>query len=545
MAVVQISKIQHRRGRINSGSGLPQLASGEIGWAIDSQELFIGNGSVSEGAPYVGNTKIITEHDNILDLALQYQYKRNDATIQTGETSSTPIQRTIQERLDDIVSAKSFGAEGDGSTDDTLALQRAIDQLYLNDATKGSTSSRIQLNIEAGEYLISQPLRIPPYANIVGAGKDKTIIRQTGNFPVAYTVNSDSTPGAYKDLVDLTSLNQPEYITLANMTLEQTVSGYPALELISCKSSYFANLKIKGPWTYPSDPIGTDDVGIRLLALSYSVTCKDNVINQIDFINVGCAIESDYDIENNSIQSCNFYDCGKGIKYGGTIDGITAGKLYGPSNNKVVHSNFYRITEIGFEVIHGTGNRSESNLFRLVGNDGGSEETATHNIIKFHVGGNVSTNDHFERSCELTSKPAYINDIPYIGEVGGVIKSEHKYNEPVYILANQVGSTFIRLPAETNVSHVIHYFYKSDAQQVTRQGTLYVNVDRHTDTVHLTDDCNATGDSDNVEKLSFSVTLENADIATGDTEIDTVYVRYTNSAASEDGYINYWYETLS
>ena len=54
MAVVQISRIQQRRGKKNSATGFPQLASGEIGWAIDSQELYIGNGSVSEGAPYVG-----------------------------------------------------------------------------------------------------------------------------------------------------------------------------------------------------------------------------------------------------------------------------------------------------------------------------------------------------------------------------------------------------------------------------------------------------------------------------------------------------------
>ena len=45
MAVVQISRIQVRRGRINSGTGLPQLASGEMAWAIDSQELYIGNGA--------------------------------------------------------------------------------------------------------------------------------------------------------------------------------------------------------------------------------------------------------------------------------------------------------------------------------------------------------------------------------------------------------------------------------------------------------------------------------------------------------------------
>ena len=63
MAIVQISRIQHRRGLKES---LPQLAAGEIGFAVDTQELFIGNGTTAEGAPEVGNTKIITEDDNLL-----------------------------------------------------------------------------------------------------------------------------------------------------------------------------------------------------------------------------------------------------------------------------------------------------------------------------------------------------------------------------------------------------------------------------------------------------------------------------------------------
>jgi hypothetical protein len=63
MAVVQISRIQIRRGKAQSGTGIPQLASGEMAWAIDTQELFIGNGSVFEGAPGVGNTKILTTND--------------------------------------------------------------------------------------------------------------------------------------------------------------------------------------------------------------------------------------------------------------------------------------------------------------------------------------------------------------------------------------------------------------------------------------------------------------------------------------------------
>ena len=52
MAVVQISRIQVRRGK-KGVDNLPQLASGELGWAIDTQEFYVGNGSVSEGAPVI------------------------------------------------------------------------------------------------------------------------------------------------------------------------------------------------------------------------------------------------------------------------------------------------------------------------------------------------------------------------------------------------------------------------------------------------------------------------------------------------------------
>ena len=107
MAVVQISRIQVRRGRANDGTGLPQLASGEMAWAVDTQQLYIGNGAVSEGSPAVGNTRLLTENDlssygNLLAL-LQYTYKVNDTTIVTGPSANTPIQRTFQTRLDDLV----------------------------------------------------------------------------------------------------------------------------------------------------------------------------------------------------------------------------------------------------------------------------------------------------------------------------------------------------------------------------------------------------------------------------------------------------------
>jgi len=207
MAVVQISRIQVRRGKANSGTGLPQLASGEMAWALDAQSLYIGNGSTSEGAPAVGNTRILTENDlttqsNILNL-LQHTYKNNNAAYITGPDANNPISRSIQSRLDDRVTSSDFGTVGDGTTDDTVALQRAIDQLFLNNSTKSSAvdlvtgestkaavATRATLILEPGVYLISRTINIPSYASIAGAGADKTILLFNPTITVSATTSN-------------------------------------------------------------------------------------------------------------------------------------------------------------------------------------------------------------------------------------------------------------------------------------------------------------------------------------------------------------------
>ena len=62
MAVVQISQIKHRHG---VQSDLPQLATAELGWSVDTRKLYIGNGTLAEGAPEIGNTEILTEYSNL------------------------------------------------------------------------------------------------------------------------------------------------------------------------------------------------------------------------------------------------------------------------------------------------------------------------------------------------------------------------------------------------------------------------------------------------------------------------------------------------
>ena len=203
MAVYQISRIQIRRGQANSGTGLPQLASGEMAWAIDTQELYIGSGAVSEGAPAVGNVKVITNIDladggNILS-TLGYTYQVNNSAIQTGTSATAPVARTLASRLDDQVSTKSFGTIADGATDDTAALQRAINQLFLNPANKASNATalasgtRVILTIPAGTYYTTSTIYIPSYAALVGAGDEHTIINYS---PQTFNITGNTSIGS-------------------------------------------------------------------------------------------------------------------------------------------------------------------------------------------------------------------------------------------------------------------------------------------------------------------------------------------------------------
>jgi hypothetical protein len=125
MAVIQISKIQVRRGLQEN---LPQLASGELGWSIDERRLYIGNGTLVEGAPTVGITEILTEYsadNNAANIAL---LQSNVSILQSyASLTSNNVAKTT------LVLASNIGS----ATNTALTLTDSLTNLIDYRITRG------------------------------------------------------------------------------------------------------------------------------------------------------------------------------------------------------------------------------------------------------------------------------------------------------------------------------------------------------------------------------------------------------------------------
>jgi len=554
MAVVQISRIQQRRGKRNTQTGFPQLASGELGWAIDTQELYIGNGAVSEGAPAVGNTKVITEHDDVLALVGLYRYYRGDETnsIQTGELTTMPVNRTLQDRLDDIVSVRAFGCVGDGS-DQTVALQRAIDELFLNDSTKNNVTSRVVLYMEPGVYLISDELRIPPYAHIVGAGIDSTIIVQTmvnsSGYGVFRTVAGDSTPGDYTAFTDMSSTDtmtngEPTYprkIFISGMTLKTTHNN-TIMYLDNTELSVFDRIKFEGIFTNGSLS-SSAQVGVNIRGTSKVFRTNAVTFRDCEFYKSGIGIFSGTkgDHENINIDSCRFVNLAGGIEVGG--GSITS---YGSIGTKVSNCYFDHIDQSGFRVKLGYGNSSVSNTFMNVGNNNNTDQDSgsLFPVISFETEGNTSTDDYFNRDHQL--RKSTFNGYAYIPaiETNSMVHVNNGYTVRIDI-ASPLPQSLLRFSFYKSSVYIIDYVLNKDTEGVNgraiRTGTLTVTTDMITKTGSLIDNYNYVGHI-SVERIEFSIEIQNN---LDDSTHDTMAIKYVNPTGNGIGYMNYSYRTMT
>jgi hypothetical protein len=595
MAVVQISRIQVRRGKRNSGTGLPQLASGELAWALDTQELYIGNGAVAEGSPAVGNTKILTELDlnangNILNL-LQYIYKVTDTGMRTGSNANAPISRSLQERFDDRVNTTDFGTVADGTTDDTVELQRAIDQLFLNTTrtksnigTADGVSTRVILELPAGIFKTTGTLYIPSFATLVGAGSQKTIISYTGTGPVVQFIDDASTPlvgvvpGNYIAATTSSTLytTQPRNIAIKGITFITNTSNKTCLQLDAVRDSIFEDISVEGLY---NGVYNVNSKGIAMTAVSSLVTCERNTFNNVKVMGFTFGIHAKEDIKSNTFNECYLTKLRHGFFFGAKLndtpgniledaDGSTPGEQFGPRNTIISNCTFGGagldgIYRHGVYVGIGTGNSVDNCKFINVGNEAGGNLLAKFPQIYFNQAGNSVNEIQSDRSLDL-AEPQYALPffaVPYVPEVSGYgtyksFGTRRANNTLGQRTSYALDDIVFRLPVSTSgdgtpwhsISYNIDYVFRSTSAHYTRRGTMKLAVDVDDGIVQLSDDYEIIGSTiteDDSLKLDFRARLltQNGTYFTGVGNPYSIAIEYKNTLNADTGVLTYSYNS--
>ena len=385
MATVQISRIQNRQGL---SENLPQLAGGEFGWSIDTRELFIGNGTLENGAPFIGNTQILTQYSDIINLTDTYTYKGEEAgyVVDTGELTGQPVTRKLQHKLDDFASVRDFGAVGDGTTDDTSAINRALYELF---SREENTQVRRSLFFPAGTYLVTDSILIPPFAKLVGEGLNSSTIKldSTSAPYVARTTDSLQQTGSN---IGTESAITPQNIEISSMSFE-TVENTDIFLVESVEQMFFDSVSFKGPLQTTDLNVASVDVScIRTNGTAASIP-RNVIFDKCSFSHMTYAINLDERCQGWTVSNSKFETLYNGIVLGNApVDG-------GPKGFRATHNLFNEIYSSAIVYDQVTTCSTAYNIFLSdCGNQFGSSPQVE--VIEFGSDNNISIGDMFERN---------------------------------------------------------------------------------------------------------------------------------------------------
>lgn len=107
------------------------------------------------------------------------------------QTSTGAVERTVEDKFQDRVSVKDFGALGDGANDDTVEIQAALDSI-----------SAGRVYFPAGTYNVTAPLQIRTTDMVVKGDSGGTVIEaQAGFSGTSVIAMEDSSNCVLEDLV--------------------------------------------------------------------------------------------------------------------------------------------------------------------------------------------------------------------------------------------------------------------------------------------------------------------------------------------------------
>lgn len=390
MAIVQISRITQRKGLQEN---LPQLAGAELGWSVDERRLYIGNGTLADGAPVIGNTELLTEFSNILVLVQDYTYSGQAATgyaVQTGPVSGSPVKLSLQNWMDQFASVKDFGAVGDGVTDDTAAINRALYQIYCREV---SPSIRRSLFFPAGVYRITDTLKVPTYATLVGEGPDNSIIRMDAAVSVPQyvvaTADSMQQTGAN---IGINGATPPKSITVSDMCID-TLARIDVILLAQTTQCVFNRVNFKGPLTQAGLTTDLEDISCIKFSSTSAVQTQQIKFNNCGFSGTTRAMFTTQQLRGIVFSGSNFRTLYQGIL-------VSPNPTVGEADALgvvVTNCDFDKI--YAEAIVYETGrNGSANNTFGDVGNHFGGTSQPFTPVINFVQSNNISVGDLFDRT---------------------------------------------------------------------------------------------------------------------------------------------------
>lgn len=559
MAVIEIAKIQVRRGQENQ-TGIPALAGGEFAWAADTERLYIGLRR-DDGGSRDANVEILTENHlkNFFQVSFTtstYIYREGSASAVAGidgitEYGGAEWQRTIQEKLDDIVSVQDFGVYGNGNDWDLDRLQFTIDRLFLNNA-KYNIDPAKKLYFPAGTYYITGTVYIPAYTNIIGDGIGKTVfVLTTNTSAMIKTMDSRSISGLSPVTFDsggFVTTGTARFIQMSDLTLQYntatTVTEAMSLLSLDCAdNSLIRNVEFKGNYTTGTGVLTTSGyVGLNLRGKTENGTHANSVIDNCSFDGLYSGVISNHDIKTITIQNSEFNTLVRGVTFNDPKDGTA---LVGPTFIKITNNRFDVVEQEAIYVGSNESNTgsyviSQNNFFERVGiryddeyGDIGATATA---VISFLSDQNSSVNDHFRRA--LVHKQ-YINTpltTYYRPLVDGRTTLDEVFVTTATIYPGNTATTFLRLPITGNSQHLgIKY---SAFRQNAGESTATVVIGTINGTTATIDDTASLLESSGVEILVASTVTSvipvNTIVESVDAETNTITFSNTVTLAATD-----------
>jgi hypothetical protein len=483
MAVIEIAKIQVRRGRENV-TGVPQLDPGEFGWAEDTQHLYIGK-RFEEGAVNDDNTRILTESDlqNIFELigtggatgsvasTSTYRY-RNEVPFPNLESTTTSIAR----KLDNFVSLTDF-SKFTLMGDITDILQKAVRNLYANPAL-GNEPIR-PLKIPAGNYAISGVVDLPPHATLIGDGPGITTLYLTSagaNMFRTVDALGNNYNGSMQNDGDAS-----QYVHLSNMTIAyglNNINNTPLISLDNTENSVIDNVQFTtvGAALNTSTFVSTGTaVAMRnSIGVDESTVATKNIqIKNCQFTNMKLGVTGLGLVSRPVIKNNVFMNLNEGV----VLTSVSTTTPV-PINTLVTKNKFNFIRQSAINVTTSTGRSnliSSDNVYYYVGNLSAIPDqlvtTSTYPVLTFNSEGNISTNDYFNRRAIANNTSTfYYNPL---ANKNVKISSNTTYNSTVPPSTSNVD--FIKIPL-TSRDQLGIIEYQLSNNNMSRKGTLTLNI---------------------------------------------------------------------